>query len=675
MGLRSVCLVGLLCCVAADKYGDLCDKMIQKAQDAAKHHNQGNQKKAEKAMQRVDALYEEAAALEPEELQAHLNYGTTLINTNQLDKAASIWQLAASVLTDDIRTQVPHMESFIAGKINLCAYGKVSMQKDQVYKGGKGDLTMAIDLVDEQLALRPLPQIYHDRATMNIMISNSEEKSVAGIEADFKQAETEALKGHIAAKRVHLKIPCKESTELTRFPYDDGAEAAPIEEFVSHYTSYSVNHAAVSRKKTNTDYTSTAPYMSTVEDVYVRGMDAVVTTDRCPGKWSRSKVERRLAKTYEKLELKEQKNNVKKILDQFYTAPEILRDALKDKYTKLIEEKEVDLAWIDEWAVGAKAECDCVVYEPSQSPRVNLGMNLPIVDVFGAHPVLDQSGKPDVLTPPKQLSGKLKEAALAAQFAGSSFYHFVIEVLPRVLMVLQDSSLEKVPIIVPMDTSKNHFVERYLRIIAKKYNIKDFVSKFKMHQGEVHVEKLHVPTWYRDDMVTRTTAPRSALLNLRQALVENVKNIPQNKVIYLSRKDTSMRQLVDDEELFGAISARAERKGYEVVKVSSALDAAEAIKVFRGAKMVVGVHGGAMANLIACKEDTIVLELGFDSEYSHDYVHLSAHLGLDHHLFPLLQTPNGMGAAEVEVSSKEPFLDAIDNLLPFNKNSEEDEEL
>ena len=40
---------------------------------------------------------------------------------------------------------------------------------------------------------------------------------------------------------------------------------------------------------------------------------------------------------------------------------------------------------------------------------------------------------------------------------------------------------------------------------------------------------------------------------------------------------------------------------------------AETIALFSGAAAVVGVHGGALANIVFCAKNTLIVELGFDS--------------------------------------------------------------
>eukprot|EP01061_Rhynchopus_euleeides_P023245 TRINITY_DN37906_c0_g1_i1.p1 TRINITY_DN37906_c0_g1~~TRINITY_DN37906_c0_g1_i1.p1 ORF type:complete len:697 (+),score=290.36 TRINITY_DN37906_c0_g1_i1:148-2091(+) len=646
--------------------------MIRHAQDAASNFNKGKKVQARTSLRKLKDTYAKAVEKEPEELQAYLTYGTALLNTNQLDESAEVWPIAASKVTDAVRKEMPHIDRFIAGKLALCHYGKVSMQKDEVYQQGQGNLTEGLALINQQLQLRPLPQILYDRATVRIMLSNSDSPDrtahAEGVAPDFTKAASEAVRGHLEAKRIHTKLPCAaDRPSLVEFPYGDSDALPPTESFESSYTAYTARDGKLEANLVETKYESSEVYISEVRDGYLRGKDAVVTRDVCEGRWSEEKIGAKLTAMYTALGLEGQLKHVKMIVGQFSTSPEVLRDAILKKYADQLTKGDIDATWLDDWVESSKKGCDCLVYAPSQMPRVNLAMNLPSVDVYGDNPVLDQSGRPDVVIPPKPLGTKLRRAVSTAQFAGASFYHFVVEVLPRVVAALEDPNLQDTVIIIPQDSSKNRFIEKFLKLVTPKG--RKMAKTYREHAAEVQVESLFVPTWRRDDMVTRTTPPRSALVHLREVLSKG--STPErDTVIYLSRKDTKMRKLKQDNAVFESVQAVAEAAGYKVLRISSGLDAEEAVKAFMRARMVVGVHGGALGNTVFCQPGTVVVEFGFDTPYSHDFVHLSAHLGLEHHLYPLEPSPNGMGAPEVSLAHMEHLSSLLNTLLPPRMSEE-----
>ena len=87
---------------------------------------------------------------------------------------------------------------------------------------------------------------------------------------------------------------------------------------------------------------------------------------------------------------------------------------------------------------------------------------------------------------------------------------------------------------------------------------------------------------------------------------------------------------------------------------------ADAIALFARAAVVIGVHGGALANLVACGEGvTTVLEIGFRSRFTRHYAAASAALGLQYVLIELELPLYGQGVAAAEVTLSETGVDAV----------------
>ena len=53
----------------------------------------------------------------------------------------------------------------------------------------------------------------------------------------------------------------------------------------------------------------------------------------------------------------------------------------------------------------------------------------------------------------------------------------------------------------------------------------------------------------------------------------------------------------------------------------------EALALFSQAAVVVGVHGGALANVVACGEGTLLVEIGFTAGYTRHYAAVALGLG------------------------------------------------
>merc|ERR1712039_22875 len=89
------------------------------------------------------------------------------------------------------------------------------------------------------------------------------------------------------------------------------------------------------------------------------------------------------------------------------------------------------------------------------------------------------------------------------------------------------------------------------------------------------------------------------------------------------------------------------------------LPPAATAKLFRRAAAVVGVHGGALSNMIFCSKDVKIFEIGFFTPFAGHYRHLAAALGLELTMIPLAVNERGLGANEVRVENAENVVDVI----------------
>lgn len=76
------------------------------------------------------------------------------------------------------------------------------------------------------------------------------------------------------------------------------------------------------------------------------------------------------------------------------------------------------------------------------------------------------------------------------------------------------------------------------------------------------------------------------------------------KRLYVSRADTANRGLMNEPEVERLLSDH----GFTVIAPGT-LSLREQIRLFRGAEMIIGPHGGGMTNLAFCRPGAKVLEL------------------------------------------------------------------
>lgn len=239
---------------------------------------------------------------------------------------------------------------------------------------------------------------------------------------------------------------------------------------------------------------------------------------------------------------------------------------------------------------------------------------------------------------------KYKKVASLLQFAGASFYHLVMEVLPR--LVLLKRKIEEDPelkILVCKDTSKSQFATSFFKLFFSSDAQQDVLTRFEEYDCSgpnnvrVRAKTLLYPAWDRvvaHDHVAHSLAPPTLLKELRANVRARVSAQHQQTatktVVYCTRKGQSMRELVGEADFIARIAqtVTAASADYELVVFDGKMPAVTAMALFSRAAVVVGVHGGALTNIIACAEGSTLIELGFNAGFTRHYASAAQGLGM-----------------------------------------------
>ncbi len=100
------------------------------------------------------------------------------------------------------------------------------------------------------------------------------------------------------------------------------------------------------------------------------------------------------------------------------------------------------------------------------------------------------------------------------------------------------------------------------------------------------------------------------------------------KKIYVTRRDTKIRRLLNESEL----ESRLEAHGYTIVSLTGKTFA-EQVNLFAHAKKIIGGHGAGLTNLAFCEPGTAVLEVQMPSHLNWCYRRLATMLELDYGYF------------------------------------------
>ena len=124
--------------------------------------------------------------------------------------------------------------------------------------------------------------------------------------------------------------------------------------------------------------------------------------------------------------------------------------------------------------------------------------------------------------------------------------------------------------------------------------------------------------------VDRPSADRLVAM-LEQSGTKAVAPVPAARHLFVSRRDAKIRRMTDE----GNVSAMLQGLGF-VTFVPGQAAFAEQVAMFRGADVIVAVHGAALTNLLFCRPGTKIIEIFPENFIKSPYLWLSVCLGLDY---------------------------------------------
>jgi len=109
-------------------------------------------------------------------------------------------------------------------------------------------------------------------------------------------------------------------------------------------------------------------------------------------------------------------------------------------------------------------------------------------------------------------------------------------------------------------------------------------------------------------------------------------------ILYVSRSDSNRRKLLNEKNLIEAINRKLNCKLTCIVPTSYTVE--DQLDIFRSARIVIGLHGAGLANIVFCKKGTHIIEIAPSVHKNICYQYLSTALGLIHHFAYFSSPPN-----------------------------------
>lgn len=217
------------------------------------------------------------------------------------------------------------------------------------------------------------------------------------------------------------------------------------------------------------------------------------------------------------------------------------------------------------------------------------------------------------------------EGVLLALPLYSNYYHWMVELLPRVQLLDDHPAWSRLPLIVP--ASLPSFARESLRIAGLADRV------VFLPNGLHRFDSLLVPS-----LLSPPSHPSPRAVDwLRTRLGKPMLPADQRRRrLYVSRRDAGARFACNE----AAVEAMLGRFGFETV-VMSGLSVEQQIALFASAEVIVGIHGASLTNLAFTESGACVIELFQEAWFTNAFYHLATIRG--HHYGYLVCPRQGAG--------------------------------
>jgi len=185
-----------------------------------------------------------------------------------------------------------------------------------------------------------------------------------------------------------------------------------------------------------------------------------------------------------------------------------------------------------------------------------------------------------------------------------NYFHWLFDILPKIKICSEIYDLNKIDYFY---FSKLHQYQADTLKVLNLQNIKILDSNIYRHVEAKNIIAVEHP-WYQKGYILEESAniPSWIVNWLKEVFSSKAEKFESNEKVFIDRSDSKFNhcQIINDEE----VSKYLISKGFTKYKVGQ-LPFKQQIHLFHNAKIIIGPHGAAFANLVFCKPQTKVIEI------------------------------------------------------------------
>jgi hypothetical protein len=194
-----------------------------------------------------------------------------------------------------------------------------------------------------------------------------------------------------------------------------------------------------------------------------------------------------------------------------------------------------------------------------------------------------------------QFAGAGKTAVIGFNGAYGNYYHWMMQCLPAIDWSIRNAGAENSILVVPPLSA---WQEETLALLGLAGTSRMQVELDRQY----HFPRVHY-CGYLNGSAAFFLSPRCLrVLDRLAARVDQPGDCPRR--LYISRSDSGKRALTNEDEVRGLL----ERYGFVSI-VPGHYSIRDQVRLFRGARFIIGAHGAGLTNIAFCDPETWILEL------------------------------------------------------------------
>ena len=208
---------------------------------------------------------------------------------------------------------------------------------------------------------------------------------------------------------------------------------------------------------------------------------------------------------------------------------------------------------------------------------------------------------------------KLELGILGLQDWGNNFFHWMTEMLPRIVAMKHQHP--SIPVIIPSNYLAYPFIVESLDIL------------------KIEIKTFHVSQSLKINKLYATAIPHVGRFNeglmhfFRDKFIQEFAQVPQPfRLLYVSREKAKRRKIRNEDYVYELLA----KKGFEKLILED-IPLKNQVKLFQEARLVIGCHGAGLTNIMFMQKKQTVIELKANNNNYWCYFSIARVFGLKYY--------------------------------------------